>query len=79
MSGLINEGKELMGNNSGNDNTMSTQGNQGGEDYVDKGLDAVEKKEGLPDNRAVNEKITDGARNEFENVTGDDVSSKISN
>ncbi|KAJ7659249.1 hypothetical protein DFH06DRAFT_1195358 [Mycena polygramma] len=81
MSGLINEGKELMGNSgsSGNDNTMSTQGNQGGEDYVDKGLDAVEKKEGLPDNRAVNEKITDGARDEFENVTGDNVSSKISN
>ncbi|KAJ6533541.1 hypothetical protein B0H19DRAFT_964911 [Mycena capillaripes] len=44
---------------------------QGGqEDYADKGLDALERKEGLPDNRATNEKITDGARNMFENATG---------
>ncbi|KAJ7710596.1 hypothetical protein B0H17DRAFT_857981, partial [Mycena rosella] len=50
--------------------STSTQGNQGSEDYVDKGLDAVEKKEGIPNNRATNEKITDGARSEFENLTG---------
>ncbi|KAJ6556056.1 hypothetical protein B0H19DRAFT_1151859 [Mycena capillaripes] len=79
MSGILNEGKELLSNNSGSNNNTSTQGNQGSEDYVDKGLDAVEKKEGIPDNRGVNEKITDGARGEFENVTGDNVSSKISN
>ncbi|KAJ6558801.1 hypothetical protein DFH09DRAFT_1317063 [Mycena vulgaris] len=81
MSGLLDKGKEFLSNNSGSsaNNTTSTQGNQGSEDYVDKGLDAVEKKEGIPDNRATNEKITDGARSEFENVTGDNVSSKISN
>ncbi|KAF7336214.1 hypothetical protein MVEN_02169200 [Mycena venus] len=55
------------------------QATRGNEDYVDKGLDAVEKKEGIPENRGINEKITDGARNEFENLTGDNVSSKISN
>ncbi|KAJ7469059.1 hypothetical protein FB451DRAFT_1255651 [Mycena latifolia] len=80
MSGLLDKGKEFLSDNSGSSgNNTSTQGNQGSEDYVDKGLDAVEKKEGIPDNRATNEKITDGARDEFEKVTGDNVSSKISN
>ncbi|KAJ7243814.1 hypothetical protein B0H12DRAFT_998255, partial [Mycena haematopus] len=53
-----------------NDTSMQgqTQGNQ--EDYVDKGVDAFERKEGLPDNRATNEKITDSARNMFEKDTG---------
>jgi hypothetical protein len=35
MSGLLDKGKELLAK-SGNHNT-SAQGNQGGEDYVDKG------------------------------------------
>ncbi|KAI9825379.1 MAG: hypothetical protein M1819_000545 [Sarea resinae] len=58
------------------------QGNaaQGGqEDYVDKGVDAFEKKEGLPDNRQTNEKVTDKARGLFEKATGKDVPSKLSN
>ncbi|KAJ7197689.1 hypothetical protein B0H12DRAFT_1245001 [Mycena haematopus] len=69
MSGLLNKGKEFLNNsgssNAGNTNTNDTsmqgqtQGNQ--EDYVDKGVDAFERKEGLPDNRATNEKITDSA------------------
>ncbi|KAF8161931.1 hypothetical protein K438DRAFT_1731379 [Mycena galopus ATCC 62051] len=83
MSGLLEKGKEFLNNSgssntdAGNTNYASTQGNQ--EDYVDKGLDAFEKKEGMTENRATNEKITDGARNLFEKATGRDVPSKFSN
>lgn len=34
------------------------------------GLDAIEKKEGVPENRGINEKITDTAREGFESATG---------
>lgn len=34
------------------------------------GLDALEKKAGVPENRNLNEKITDGARGLFEKATG---------
>ncbi|KAJ7199367.1 hypothetical protein GGX14DRAFT_467891 [Mycena pura] len=76
---MSTQGTQDSGLSGNNNNVMSTQGTQGNEDYVDKGLDAFEKKEGLPDNRGMNEKITDGARSAFENVTGQNVSSKISN
>jgi hypothetical protein len=33
-------------------------------------LDALERKQGMASNRNTNEKITDGARNAFEKVTG---------
>ncbi|EIM87090.1 uncharacterized protein STEHIDRAFT_156080 [Stereum hirsutum FP-91666 SS1] len=46
----------------------NTTNNQ--EDYADKGLDAFEKKEGIPQNRNLNEKVTDGARGLFEKATG---------
>ncbi|KAL6721240.1 hypothetical protein ACLMJK_000342 [Lecanora helva] len=57
-------------------------------DYLDKGLDAVEKKFGgqrfagadaVQKNRAMNEKITDFIRKGFEKVTGKKVPSKVSN
>jgi len=51
----------------------------GQEDYADKGLDVIEKKFGHTQSRNTNEKITDGARNLFEKVTGKKVSEKISN
>jgi len=58
--------------------------NPGGEDYGDKGLDAIEKKfgEGKVDPnkmRSTNEKITDGAREQFEKLTGKNVPEKFSN
>ncbi|KAG9191786.1 hypothetical protein G6011_10520 [Alternaria panax] len=66
--------------------TTGVQQNQAQrEDYLDKGLDAAEKKFGgaagqdTERNRGVNEKITDGARNMFEKATGKDVPDKISN
>ncbi|MCJ1256708.1 hypothetical protein MMC24_004532 [Lignoscripta atroalba] len=61
------------------------QGNAGGsEDYVDKGLDAAEKKFGggkvdPAKQRGMNEKITDKATGMFEKATGKDVPDKVSN
>ncbi|KIV96584.1 hypothetical protein PV10_00428 [Exophiala mesophila] len=66
-------------------NNMNNQQGQGPkEDYLDKGLDAVEKKfgQGKIDpaaQRNTNEKITDKARNMFESSTGKKVPDKFSN
>jgi len=70
-----------------NPNQGNTTGNTGAapkEDYLDKGLDAVEKKFGQgkvnpEQSRGMNEKITDGARNMFEKATGKDIPDKYSN
>ncbi|KAF6219218.1 hypothetical protein HO133_005043 [Letharia lupina] len=56
----------------------------GQEDYLDKGLDAAEKKfgQGKVDpqkERGVNEKVTDKARGMFEKATGKHVPDKFSN
>ncbi|KAF2150021.1 hypothetical protein K461DRAFT_323513 [Myriangium duriaei CBS 260.36] len=53
----------------------------GQEDYVDKGVDFLEKKEGKDPSklRQVNEKVTDTARGMFEKATGKPVNPKISN
>ncbi|KAJ4350616.1 hypothetical protein N0V95_004575 [Ascochyta clinopodiicola] len=67
-----------------NSNTNNAAAGQK-EDYLDKGLDSVEKKFGgsmgqdSQKNRGVNEKITDGARNMFEKATGKNVPDKVSN
>ncbi|OQO01565.1 hypothetical protein B0A48_12601 [Cryoendolithus antarcticus] len=69
---------------------MSAPGQPGQpkEDYLDKGLDAVEKKfggqvgHGVNDPnkmRSTNEKITDKARGVFEKATGKHVPDKVSN
>ncbi|KAF1352194.1 hypothetical protein BDV97DRAFT_329329 [Delphinella strobiligena] len=56
-------------------------GNTSQEDYVDKGLDAAEKKYGKDPAamRSTNEKITDKARGLFEKATGKHVPDKVSN
>ncbi|KAG9558662.1 hypothetical protein KCU77_g4868, partial [Aureobasidium melanogenum] len=53
----------------------------GQEDYVDKGLDSLERKEGQDPSklRSVNEKVTDTARGMFEKATGKNVPDKVSN
>ncbi|KAJ4291171.1 hypothetical protein N0V90_010369 [Kalmusia sp. IMI 367209] len=67
-----------------NTNNNATGGAQK-EDYLDKGLDSIEKKFGgsmgqdTQKNRGINEKITDGARNMFEKATGKNVPDKFSN
>ncbi|KIW11230.1 hypothetical protein PV08_10530 [Exophiala spinifera] len=65
---------------------MNNQGQAAGqkEDYLDKGLDAVEKKFGQgkidpQKSRGMNEKITDSAREMFEKATGKNVPEKFSN
>ncbi|EXJ85742.1 hypothetical protein A1O1_06110 [Capronia coronata CBS 617.96] len=67
---------------------MNTQGSAAGsnqqEDYLDKGLDAAEKKfgQGKVDptkQRSTNEKITDKARDLFEKTTGKNIPDKFSN
>jgi len=60
-------------------NTAGGSANTGGDDYVDKGVSAIEQKLGKPQNRALNEKITDALRSAYEKLTGKKVSSKISN
>ncbi|PSN62792.1 hypothetical protein BS50DRAFT_129461 [Corynespora cassiicola Philippines] len=71
--------------NSFSNNSSGSSANNQNKDYVDKGLEAVEKKYGgewgqnTEKNRAMNEKITDGARNMFEKATGKNVPDKISN
>jgi len=57
------------------------------EDYVDKGLDTIERKLGQSSGhnvdtnklRSTNEKITDKARGMFEKATGKHVPDKVSN
>ncbi|KAL8744043.1 MAG: hypothetical protein Q9184_008043, partial [Pyrenodesmia sp. 2 TL-2023] len=46
------------------------QGGGGQEDYLDKGLAAGEKQFGIPENKGMNEKITDQGREMFEKQTG---------
>jgi hypothetical protein len=79
-------GNASQGPTSNDTSTTGVQQNQAQrEDYLDKGLDAAEKKFGgaagqdTEKNRGVNEKITDGARNMFEKATGKDIPDKVSN
>jgi len=65
---------------------MNNQGQAGQpkEDYLDKGVDALEKKfgQGKVDpvkSRGMNEKVTDKARDMFEKATGKNVPDKFSN
>ncbi|KAF2144738.1 uncharacterized protein K452DRAFT_316670 [Aplosporella prunicola CBS 121167] len=66
-------------------NSSSNQNQNQNEDYLDKGLDAAEKKWGgsmgqdTQKHRAMNEKITDTARDAFESKTGKHVPEKFSN
>merc|ERR1711879_879164 len=75
----------LSSNSSSSHNNAPTNTNNQNEDYLDKGLDAAEKKFGgawgqdTQKNRAMNEKITDGARDMFEKATGKNVPDKFSN
>ncbi|KAL8930387.1 MAG: hypothetical protein Q9172_000096 [Xanthocarpia lactea] len=72
---------------------MNNQAPAGGNnrDYLDKALDAAQKKipgkagarfrgpDAANKNRAMNEKITDFVRKQFEKMTGKKVPSKVSN
>ncbi|KAL2039499.1 hypothetical protein N7G274_007771 [Stereocaulon virgatum] len=67
-----------------NTNTQGNAGGAGQEDYLDKGVDALENKFGQgkidpAKSRGMNEKITDQARGMFEKATGKHVPEKFSN
>ncbi|KAF2466756.1 uncharacterized protein BDR25DRAFT_236650 [Lindgomyces ingoldianus] len=74
-----------MSSSSGATHNTTGNTNAGNEDYLDRGLDSVEKKFGgsmgqdANKNRGINEKITDGARDMFEKTTGKNVPTKFSN
>ncbi|KAJ5917972.1 hypothetical protein N7454_010347 [Penicillium verhagenii] len=78
LSGLASKLKG--GSSSGSSNNQAG----GQEDYVDKALDAGERKFGggkvdPAKMRSTNEKITDTAREKFESATGKKVPEKFSN
>ncbi|KAJ5861896.1 uncharacterized protein N7529_009206 [Penicillium soppii] len=80
LSGLASK---LSGNKSSSSNSGSNSAG-GQEDYVDKGLDSLERKFGggkvdPAKMRSTNEKITDTGREQFEKATGKKVPEKFSN
>lgn len=75
---FLNKAKEALGKSSSSSSGTQPQGGDGQkEDYVDKGLDAVQKKFGMQQSRETNERITDGARGLYEKQTGSKVSDKV--
>ncbi|KAJ5884739.1 hypothetical protein N7495_009249 [Penicillium taxi] len=80
LSGLAAKfggGSSSSGDKNTNTNTNTNQSGQ--EDYLDKALDFAEKKTGHSFGRDTNEKITDGAREQFEKFSGKKVPEKFSN
>ncbi|KAI4206409.1 MAG: hypothetical protein LQ346_001118 [Caloplaca aetnensis] len=73
--------KDLAGKASGSSSGGGEQKPAAGgqEDYLDKGLAAGEKQFGIPENKGMNEKITDQGRDMFEKQTGKDIPDKVSN
>lgn len=78
MASFFNKAKEALGNaGSSTGQTDAQQNDHNKEDYVDKGLDAVEKKFGFQQSRETNERITDVGRDFYEKETGKKVSDKV--
>lgn len=75
MSSLINKAKDAMSGSGSSSGAGQPAGQK--EDYVDKGLDAGEKKFGMHQSRETNEKITDTGRGLYEKQTGKKVSDKV--
>ncbi|KAJ5517919.1 hypothetical protein LT330_009936 [Penicillium expansum] len=72
--------KKAVSSASGNKEDKPVDNNtQQNDDYVDKAFAAGVKKSGYNLDRSAQEKITDGAREAYEKVTGKHVSEKISN
>ncbi|KAJ5602606.1 hypothetical protein N7537_005562 [Penicillium hordei] len=72
--------KKAVSSAGGNKEDKPAENNtQQNDDYVDKAFAAGVKKSGYNLDRSAQEKITDGAREAYEKVTGKQVSDKISN
>eukprot|EP00249_Psilotum_nudum_P036583 c8094_g1_i1 orf=74-316(+) len=78
---FLNKAKSAMGSGGASAGATNAQQPADGqkEDYVDKGMDAVQKKFGFQQSRETNERITDAGRDMYEKQTGKKVSDKISN
>ncbi|TQS32618.1 hypothetical protein Golomagni_07060 [Golovinomyces magnicellulatus] len=76
-----NNQQQQGGDNNNQNNNQNNQNNNNDqqEDYLDKGFDAISKKTGHTFDRQTSEKITDGAREGFEKLTGKKVPEKFSN
>ncbi|PLB53528.1 hypothetical protein P170DRAFT_131759 [Aspergillus steynii IBT 23096] len=85
LSGLASKlGGKHKDESKGSGEAGGSGGSNDQKDYLDKGLDSVERKFGGgkidPDKmRDTNEKITDTAREKFEGATGKKVPEKFSN
>lgn len=73
---FLNKAKSMLGGSGSASHGTSRPAGQG-DDYVDKGLSAIQKKLGMSSNRATNEKLTDAGRGFYEKQTGKKVSSKV--
>ncbi|KAF5964870.1 hypothetical protein FCOIX_13225 [Fusarium coicis] len=67
----------VSGGSQSGDASKTDSNNQ--EDYVDKGVDFLNKKAGFNISRDNQEKATDFARSQYEKQTGNKVDPKISN
>ncbi|KAL5613976.1 hypothetical protein FOVSG1_003039 [Fusarium oxysporum f. sp. vasinfectum] len=67
----------MSGGSKSGDASKSGSNNQ--EDYVDKGVDFLNKKVGMNISRDNQEKATDFARSQYEKSTGNKVDPKVSN
>lgn len=74
---FLKKAQGAMGGSGSSSSSNQQAGAGQKEDYVDKGLDAVEKKFGFSQSRETNEKITDSAREFYEKQTGNKVSDKV--
>lgn len=80
---FLNKAKNALGGTGGaSHSTGQPAGQTGqpagqGDDYVDKGLSAIQKKMGMQSNRETNERMTDAGRDFYEKQTGKKVSSKV--
>merc|ERR1711964_514648 len=79
MDGIVNKGKQMLSGNKSSSDKPAGQG-QGGQDYVDKGINSVQDKLGMDKDHKYDkyeEKATDLARGQYEKSTGKKVSSKV--
>lgn len=70
---LLKKAQGMLGGSGHSSNKPAGQG----DDYVDKGLAAVQKKLGMSSNRETNERITDAGREFYEKQTGKKVNPKV--
>ncbi|KPI38711.1 uncharacterized protein AB675_5891 [Cyphellophora attinorum] len=84
MDNLINKGKSMLSGSGGSHGTTGTtggqaSGQQGGQDYLDKGVNAVQDKLGMDKDHKYDkyeEKATDFARGQYEKSSGKPVNPK---